>query len=141
VRGEVLQVEEKRSGRLGREQQVQRKYLWTGELQAQGVPTACMASQGPSVTMLLSCQHREALRCLPDHTPFPFCSFQDWYLRLVRAHCWTRSDSALLEGAELVNRIPAEDMSVFMMNSVLVHLSHQQHVEDFSLARESMWGL
>uniref|UniRef100_A0A8C0WEB4 Huntingtin n=1 Tax=Castor canadensis TaxID=51338 RepID=A0A8C0WEB4_CASCN len=42
---------------------------------------------------------------------------KDWYLRLVRAHCWTRSDSALLEGAELVNRIPAEDMSVFMMNS------------------------
>ena len=43
---------------------------------------------------------------------------QDWYLRLVKSQCWTRSDSALLEGAELVNRIPAGDMSAFMLNSV-----------------------
>ncbi|XP_008576194.1 PREDICTED: huntingtin isoform X2 [Galeopterus variegatus] len=43
---------------------------------------------------------------------------KDWYIRVVRSQCWTRSDSALLEGAELVNRIPAEDMSAFMMNSV-----------------------
>lgn len=42
---------------------------------------------------------------------------KDWYLQLVRSQCWTRSDSALLEGAELVNRIPAEDMKDFMMNS------------------------
>uniref|UniRef100_A0A8C6R2D9 Huntingtin n=1 Tax=Nannospalax galili TaxID=1026970 RepID=A0A8C6R2D9_NANGA len=42
---------------------------------------------------------------------------KDWYLRLVRSQCWTRSDSALLEGAELVNRVPAEDMSDFMMSS------------------------
>lgn len=42
---------------------------------------------------------------------------KDWYLQLVRSQCWTRSDSALLEGAELVNRIPAEDMSDFMMSS------------------------
>ncbi|XP_021019284.1 huntingtin isoform X1 [Mus caroli] len=42
---------------------------------------------------------------------------KDWYLQLVRSQCWTRSDSALLEGAELVNRIPAEDMNDFMMNS------------------------
>ncbi|XP_032771734.1 huntingtin [Rattus rattus] len=42
---------------------------------------------------------------------------KDWYLQLVRSQCWTRSDSALLEGAELVNRIPAEDMNDFMMSS------------------------
>ncbi|KAK7806163.1 hypothetical protein U0070_021109 [Myodes glareolus] len=42
---------------------------------------------------------------------------KDWYLQLVRSQCWTKSDSALLEGAELVNRIPAEDMNDFMMNS------------------------
>uniref|UniRef100_A0A8C9AKK9 Huntingtin n=1 Tax=Prolemur simus TaxID=1328070 RepID=A0A8C9AKK9_PROSS len=42
---------------------------------------------------------------------------KDWYMRLVKSQCWTRSDSALLEGAELVNRIPAEEMSAFMMNS------------------------
>ncbi|KAM4854776.1 huntingtin [Thomomys bottae] len=42
---------------------------------------------------------------------------KDWYLRLVRSQCWTKSDSALLEGAELVNRIPAEDMSVFMASA------------------------
>ncbi|KAM5271600.1 huntingtin [Ctenodactylus gundi] len=41
----------------------------------------------------------------------------DWYIRLVRSQCWTRSDAALLEGAELVNRIPAEDMTPFMMSS------------------------
>uniref|UniRef100_A0A8C7AI54 Huntingtin n=1 Tax=Neovison vison TaxID=452646 RepID=A0A8C7AI54_NEOVI len=41
----------------------------------------------------------------------------DWYLRLVKSQCWTRSDSALLEGAELVNRLPPSDMSTFMMNS------------------------
>ncbi|ELW62765.1 Huntingtin [Tupaia chinensis] len=52
---------------------------------------------------------------------------RDWYIRLVKSQCWTRSDSALLEGAELVNRIPAEDMSAFMMNSALSwHLIHQQ---------------
>lgn len=42
---------------------------------------------------------------------------KDWYLRLVKSQCWTRSDSALLEGAELVNRLPPSDMSTFMMNS------------------------
>ncbi|XP_037064081.1 huntingtin isoform X3 [Peromyscus leucopus] len=42
---------------------------------------------------------------------------KDWYLQLVRSQCWTKSDSALLEGAELVNRIPAEDMKDFMMSS------------------------
>lgn len=48
----------------------------------------------------------------------PFSSPQDWYIRLVKSQCWTRSDSALLEGAELVNRLPPGDMSAFMMNSV-----------------------
>ncbi|XP_070469556.1 huntingtin isoform X3 [Equus przewalskii] len=42
---------------------------------------------------------------------------KDWYIRLVKSQCWTRSDSALLEGAELVNRLPPGDMSAFMMNS------------------------
>ncbi|KAF6371843.1 huntingtin [Rhinolophus ferrumequinum] len=42
---------------------------------------------------------------------------KDWYLRLVQSQCWTRSDSALLEGAELLSRVPAADMSAFMMNS------------------------
>lgn len=41
---------------------------------------------------------------------------KDWYIRLVRSQCWTRSDSSLLEGAELVNRIPADDMGAFMMH-------------------------
>ncbi|XP_072803026.1 huntingtin isoform X3 [Vicugna pacos] len=42
---------------------------------------------------------------------------KDWYIRLVRSQCWTRSDSALLEGAELVNRIPPSDLSAFMMHA------------------------
>ncbi|XP_013013172.2 huntingtin isoform X3 [Cavia porcellus] len=42
---------------------------------------------------------------------------KDWYIRLVKSQCWTRSDSALLEGAELVNCLPAEDMRVFMMST------------------------
>ncbi|XP_036083329.1 huntingtin isoform X3 [Rousettus aegyptiacus] len=41
---------------------------------------------------------------------------KDWYVRLVRSQCWTRSDSALLEGAELVDRLPPEDMGAFMTN-------------------------
>lgn len=47
-----------------------------------------------------------------------FPSAQDWYVQLVKAQCWTRSDSALLEGAELVSRIPAGDLGAFMMHSV-----------------------
>lgn len=42
---------------------------------------------------------------------------KDWYVRLVKSQCWTRSDSALLEGAELVSRIPAGDLGAFMMHS------------------------
>ncbi|XP_070228889.1 huntingtin isoform X4 [Bos mutus] len=42
---------------------------------------------------------------------------KDWYVQLVKAQCWTRSDSALLEGAELVSRIPAGDLGAFMMHS------------------------
>ncbi|XP_059532788.1 huntingtin isoform X1 [Myotis daubentonii] len=39
---------------------------------------------------------------------------KDWYVRLVKSQCWMRSDSALLEGAELVNRLPPGDMSAFL---------------------------
>ncbi|XP_052497673.1 huntingtin [Budorcas taxicolor] len=42
---------------------------------------------------------------------------KDWYVQLVKAQCWTRSDSALLEGAELVSRIPAGDLGAFVMHS------------------------
>ncbi|XP_058157313.1 huntingtin isoform X2 [Dasypus novemcinctus] len=38
----------------------------------------------------------------------------DWYIRLVKSQCWTKSDSALLEGAELVNRIPPGELSALM---------------------------
>ncbi|XP_004624658.1 huntingtin isoform X2 [Octodon degus] len=51
------------------------------------------------------------------HTSLDTSPDKDWYVRLVRSQCWTRSDSALLEGAELVHRLPAEDMRVFMMSS------------------------
>lgn len=61
----------------------------------------------------------KALRSLPQRTPSSALpSFQDWYVRLVRSQCWTRSDSALLEGAELVDRLPPEDMGAFMTNPV-----------------------
>uniref|UniRef100_A0A8C5NKG6 Huntingtin n=1 Tax=Junco hyemalis TaxID=40217 RepID=A0A8C5NKG6_JUNHY len=39
---------------------------------------------------------------------------KDWYVSLVRSQCYIRSDSALLEGAELVNRIPQPDLNSFM---------------------------
>ncbi|NXU12411.1 HD protein, partial [Pardalotus punctatus] len=39
---------------------------------------------------------------------------KDWYVSLVRSQCYIKSDSALLEGAELVNRIPQPDLSSFM---------------------------
>ncbi|XP_070256233.1 huntingtin isoform X2 [Myotis yumanensis] len=39
---------------------------------------------------------------------------KDWYVRLVKSQCWTRSDSALVEGAELVNRLPPGDMRAFL---------------------------
>ncbi|KAM4708326.1 huntingtin [Discoglossus pictus] len=41
---------------------------------------------------------------------------KDWYVSLVRSQCYTLSDSALLEGAELVNRIPQSDRHSFMTN-------------------------
>ncbi|XP_068926815.1 huntingtin isoform X1 [Petaurus breviceps papuanus] len=41
---------------------------------------------------------------------------QDWYVSLVKSQCCTKSDSALLEGAELVNRIPPGELTPFMMN-------------------------
>ncbi|XP_006875391.1 PREDICTED: huntingtin [Chrysochloris asiatica] len=42
---------------------------------------------------------------------------KDWYMRLVKSQCWIRSDSALPEGAELMQRIPSDELSPFMMNS------------------------
>ncbi|XP_068132416.1 huntingtin isoform X2 [Hyperolius riggenbachi] len=39
---------------------------------------------------------------------------EDWYVSLVRSQCYTRTDSALLEGAELVNRIPQTERLAFM---------------------------
>ncbi|NXK98493.1 HD protein, partial [Formicarius rufipectus] len=39
---------------------------------------------------------------------------KDWYVSLVRSQCCIKSDSALLEGAELVNRIPQPDLNPFM---------------------------
>lgn len=47
-----------------------------------------------------------------------FSLTQDWYIRLAQSQCWTRSDSALLEGAELLSQVPPDDLSAFMMNSV-----------------------
>ncbi|XP_035403234.1 huntingtin isoform X2 [Cygnus atratus] len=39
---------------------------------------------------------------------------KDWYVSLVRSQCCIKSDSALLEGAELVNKIPQPDLNSFM---------------------------
>ncbi|NXG43244.1 HD protein, partial [Psilopogon haemacephalus] len=39
---------------------------------------------------------------------------KDWYVSLVRSQCYIKSDSALLEGAELVNKIPQPDLNSFM---------------------------
>ncbi|OXB75761.1 UNVERIFIED_CONTAM: hypothetical protein H355_013370 [Colinus virginianus] len=39
---------------------------------------------------------------------------KDWYMSLVRSQCCIKSDSALLEGAELLNRIPQPDLNSFM---------------------------
>ncbi|XP_053560168.1 huntingtin [Bombina bombina] len=47
---------------------------------------------------------------------------KDWYVSLVRSQCYTHSDSALLEGAELVNRIPHTERHSFM-NSKSFNLS------------------
>lgn len=47
---------------------------------------------------------------------------KDWYMSLVRSQCCIKSDSALLEGAELLNRIPQPDLNSFM-NSKEFNLS------------------
>ncbi|MEE6462620.1 hypothetical protein FKM82_001656 [Ascaphus truei] len=39
---------------------------------------------------------------------------KDWYLSLVRSQCYARSDSALLEGAELVHKIPQSERHAFI---------------------------
>ncbi|KAG8591293.1 hypothetical protein GDO81_000117 [Engystomops pustulosus] len=43
-------------------------------------------------------------------------SDEDWYASLVRSQCYSHSDSALLEGAELVNRIPSAERLPFMVS-------------------------
>ncbi|XP_019381604.1 PREDICTED: huntingtin isoform X1 [Gavialis gangeticus] len=64
-------------------------------------------SPSPLVTLHpLDGENRPALENLtPD---------KDWYVSLVRSQCCVRSDSALLEGAELVNRIPQPELNSFM---------------------------
>ena len=49
---------------------------------------------------------------------FSFELLKDWYVSLVRSQCCIKSDSALLEGAELVNRIPQPDLNSFMTSKV-----------------------
>lgn len=39
-------------------------------------------------------------------------------MSLVRSQCCIKSESALLEGAELVNRIPQPDLDAFMTSKV-----------------------
>ncbi|XP_042325579.1 huntingtin [Sceloporus undulatus] len=41
---------------------------------------------------------------------------KDWYISLVKSQCYVKSSSALLEGAELVNRLPQQELSSFMMH-------------------------
>ncbi|CAI5783568.1 huntingtin isoform X1 [Podarcis lilfordi] len=41
---------------------------------------------------------------------------KDWYVSLVSSQCYTKSASALLEGAELVNRLPQPELSSFMLH-------------------------
>ncbi|XP_077157717.1 huntingtin isoform X3 [Paroedura picta] len=41
---------------------------------------------------------------------------KDWYVSLVNSQCYTRSESSLLEGAELVNRLPQPDLNSFMIH-------------------------
>ncbi|KAM8940376.1 huntingtin isoform 2-T2 [Pelodytes ibericus] len=42
---------------------------------------------------------------------------KDWYVALVCSQCYTHSDCALLEGAELVNEIPPSERHSFMTNT------------------------
>lgn len=48
-------------------------------------------------------------------------------MSLVRSQCYIKSDSALLEGAELVNRIPQPDLNSFMTSKV-TSLSEEEDV-------------
>lgn len=91
------------------------------------VGAARMASQGPCDSrghcpvawagVGAHCQQSASPKALPP-TGVTTLSPQDWYVRLVKSQCWTRSDSALLEGAELVNRLPPRDMSEFLRHPV-----------------------
>ncbi|KAM8804110.1 huntingtin [Rhynchonycteris naso] len=92
----------------GLAQRHQRLYSLLDRLRLATAP----GSRGPSPPVTSHPLDRDGPLALETVSPD-----KDWYLRLVRSQCWTWSDSALLEGAELVNRIPAGDMSAFMMNS------------------------
>uniref|UniRef100_A0A803WEB9 Huntingtin n=1 Tax=Ficedula albicollis TaxID=59894 RepID=A0A803WEB9_FICAL len=46
---------------------------------------------------------------------------KDWYVSLVRSQCYIKSDSALMEGAELVNRIPHNFLLLPALSWHLVH--------------------
>ncbi|XP_060634006.2 huntingtin isoform X2 [Anolis sagrei] len=41
---------------------------------------------------------------------------KDWYISLVKSQCYMKSSLALLEGAELVNRLPPHELNSFMMH-------------------------
>ncbi|XP_053779195.1 huntingtin isoform X3 [Desmodus rotundus] len=92
----------------GLAQRHQRLYSLLDRLRLATAP----GSRGPSPPVTAHPLDGDGLLALDTMSPD-----KDWYLRLVKSQCWTRSDSALLEGAELVNRIPAGDMSAFMLNS------------------------
>lgn len=51
-------------------------------------------------------------------------------MSLVRSQCCIKSDSALLEGAELVNRIPQPDLNSFMTSKVTSLLDETQSAEE-----------
>lgn len=51
-------------------------------------------------------------------------------MSLVRSQCCIKSDSALLEGAELVNRIPQPDLNSFMTSKVTFSDETQSAEED-----------
>lgn len=51
-------------------------------------------------------------------------------MSLVRSQCCIKSDSALLEGAELVNRIPQPDLNSFMTSKVTSFSDETQSDEE-----------
>ncbi|XP_054544203.1 huntingtin isoform X3 [Talpa occidentalis] len=92
----------------GLAQRHQRLYSLLDRLRLAAAP----GSRGPSPPLTSHPLDGDGPLALETVTPD-----KDWYLRLVRSQCWTRSDSALLEGAELLSRLPSGDMSAFMLDS------------------------